>query len=144
MSSSAIDPQPQLYQDPWEQEDEQLLQLCIQHEPVPFWSGLVKSNQNDDVKIRHDVDSQKPKIETSDDHDDDDDVVVVQQDPWAVEDEQLLQRCIQYDPWNNYFMVGKEKTKKFLDKQSSSTVGNLRRVSSVGGGLRRVSSRTQL
>mmetsp|Transcript_4361 Transcript_4361/g.6285 ORF Transcript_4361/g.6285 Transcript_4361/m.6285 type:complete len:124 (-) Transcript_4361:216-587(-) len=122
MSSSAIEQQ---CQDPRFEEDEKLLELCIEHEPFS-WTTFLNSASSTPTKIRK-VDSNMP---------------IEQQ--WMEEDEMLLQVCIQYDPWSNFFAFSKDTARKLLkDKSTTSAVGTLRRVSSVGS-LRRVHSRTQL
>ena len=36
--------------------------------------------------------------------------------PWAIEDEQLLEQCIQYDPWRSeFFSQHQKKTRKMSD-----------------------------
>ena len=120
------------------QEDEKLLQLCIEHEPS-LWGGLFSSNKQVDEeevvsnKIRK-MDSHKLIPAASSSVSDDDHV---EQDPWAEEDELLFEMCIKFDPWNYNFCWDKTQ------KSSSAVVGNLRRVSSVGN-IRRVHSRTRL
>ena len=47
MSSPAIIEQQ--YQDPWEVEDEKLLQLCIEHEPSSFCDRWFSSNKQEEV-----------------------------------------------------------------------------------------------
>ena len=133
----------QQYQDPWEVEDEKLLQLCIEHEPSSFWDRWFSSNKQEEVndeyespKKRRNIDPCKPMVGGSDESSSDDDVVF-EKDPWQQEDELLLEVCIQYDPWYNCNWA------QTTQKSSSAVVGNLRRVSSVGN-IRRVHSRTRL
>mmetsp|Transcript_18450 Transcript_18450/g.27879 ORF Transcript_18450/g.27879 Transcript_18450/m.27879 type:complete len:131 (-) Transcript_18450:106-498(-) len=129
MSDPAIFNQKEQPYQQWVEEDEELLQLCIEHEPSQ-WAALFSSN---DIKDNNKIETKKMRQRNYDDDSSSD----VELDPRAKDDELLLQLCIQYDPWNHFFCWDKTQ------KSSSELVGNLRRVSSVGS-LRRVHSRTRL
>ena len=158
--------------DPWQQEDEQLMNMCLDNDDKAsssfFWNrwfggGGAKQDSAEEAEETHseEVEDETPSTRTSlplneqaskasaDDASSvtsdasDDSILMMDQHPWVQEDELLLQQCIAYDPWKALFTGTKDKTRKLLLRSGSSHHGTLRRVSSVGG-LSRVSSRAQL